>query len=108
MERHLLAEVQSLQRAGLGTSDSPISQKLRGDLRTIYNALPKDMQQLLLFNPQKAALLQGSREFAKLPGRLSVLMSKGMESSPSSANTEQGKLSQVQELPHDSLDLERT
>lgn len=108
VERHLLAEVQSLQRAGLGTSDSPISQKLRGDLRTIYNALPKDMQQLLLFNPQKAALLQGSREFAKLPGRLSVLMSKGMESSPSSANTEQGKLSQVQELPHDSLDLERT
>lgn len=107
VERHLLAEIQSLQRAGMGSTDSLVCQKLRGDLRTIYNALPMDMQQLLLFNPQKAALLQGSKEFAKLPGRLSVLVSRSTESLPTNANTDQGKLSQLQELPFDTLDLKR-
>ncbi|KAI5056631.1 hypothetical protein GOP47_0028449 [Adiantum capillus-veneris] len=67
VERHLLVEIQSLQRAGIGGTESPACQKLRTDLRTIFNALPLDMQQLMVFNPQKAALLQGSKEFVKLP-----------------------------------------
>ncbi|KAF9593656.1 hypothetical protein IFM89_024473 [Coptis chinensis] len=32
---------------------------LKGDLQAVFKVLPKDMQQLLLFNPQTAALLQG-------------------------------------------------
>lgn len=99
VERHLLVEIQALQRAGIGGTDSPACQKLRSDLRTIFNALPLDMQQLMVFNPQKAALLQGSKEFVKLPGRLSVLVSKSTESPPTDdPNTSGGKLGHVQEL----------
>ncbi|KAH7430323.1 hypothetical protein KP509_09G093300 [Ceratopteris richardii] len=86
VERHLLVE---MQRAGVGGTDSPACSKLRGDLRTIFNVLPADMQQLMVFNPQKAALLQGSKEFVKVPGRLSVLVSKSSESSPSEGQSDQ-------------------
>ncbi|KAG6540842.1 hypothetical protein Mapa_017772 [Marchantia paleacea] len=71
IERHLINELQIVQRAGLGNSEGPICQKLRSDLRAIFNVLPKDMQQMLLFNPQRASLLQGGRELTKLPGRAS-------------------------------------
>lgn len=108
VERHLLVEIQALQRAGISGTDSPACQKLRGDLRTIFNALPLDMQQLMVFNPQKAALLQGSKEFVKLPGRLSVLVSRTTELSPSNAVTDGGKPSQLQDLSIESLDIRRT
>ena len=93
----------------MGSTDSPASQKLRSDLRAIYNVLPMDVQQLLLFNPQKAALLQGSKEFSKLPGRLSVLVSKTTDSSFSTNNTstDLGKPNQSQEPSLHTLDLER-
>ncbi|KAL2621427.1 hypothetical protein R1flu_001632 [Riccia fluitans] len=71
IERHLINELQIVQRAGLGNSEGPVCQKLRSDLRAIFNVLPKDMQQMLLFNPQRASLLQGGRELTKLPGRAS-------------------------------------
>lgn len=59
IERHLLEEIQSVQ-SGKGNADSALScQKLKGNLHTVFNALPKDMQQLLISNPQHAALLQG-------------------------------------------------
>ncbi|KAH9318240.1 hypothetical protein KI387_020009, partial [Taxus chinensis] len=84
VERHLLAEIQ-LQRTVSGTAESSaICQKLKDDLRTIFNALPNDMQQLLLFNPQRAALLQGFLELTKLPGRPSVQI--GRVSEPVSRN----------------------
>lgn len=51
-----------------GNPDSAATfQKLKGDLQAVFNLLPKDMQQLLLLNPQKAALLQGSLEVTELP-----------------------------------------
>ncbi|CAK9147798.1 unnamed protein product [Ilex paraguariensis] len=56
-------------------------QKLKGDLQAVFNVLPKDMQQLLLMNPQRAALLQGSHEWAKLPGH--PLLQVGVVSSTS-------------------------
>jgi hypothetical protein len=64
-----------------------------------------DMQQLLLFNPQKAALLQGSKEISKLPGRLSVLVSRTGEASfpTNNTNSDMGKLSQSQEPPLQAL-----
>ncbi|CAM6096126.1 unnamed protein product [Calypogeia fissa] len=71
IERHLVNELQIVQRAGLGNSEGPICQKLRSDLRAIFNVLPKDMQQMLLFNPTRASLLQGGRELTKHPGRAS-------------------------------------
>ncbi|PON86510.1 DENND [Trema orientale] len=58
-----------LQQSGKASGDSTAAyQKLKGDLRALFNVLPKDMQQLLLFNPERAALLQGSPEHTKLPG----------------------------------------
>ncbi|KAJ8646706.1 hypothetical protein MRB53_008454 [Persea americana] len=52
-------EFQSVQ-SGKGNADSALAcQKLKGNLHTVFNELPKDMQQLLISNPQHAALLQG-------------------------------------------------
>lgn len=59
IERHLLGELQS----GSATVDSvAASQKLKGDLLAVFNMLPKDVQELLLMNPHRAALLQGPPE----------------------------------------------
>ncbi|XWS50698.1 hypothetical protein CRYUN_Cryun12cG0108900 [Craigia yunnanensis] len=74
IERHLLGEIQ-LQKSGRAAADSAaMCQKLKGDLQAVFNVLPKDMQQLLLLNPQRAVLLQGSSspELTKLPGRPSI------------------------------------
>ncbi|XP_039059403.1 uncharacterized protein LOC120203118 [Hibiscus syriacus] len=83
IERHLLGEIQ-LQQSGKAVSDSAaLCQKLKGDLQAVFNVLPNDMQQLLLLNPQRAALLQGSSspELTKLPGR--PLIQAGVVSSSS-------------------------
>lgn len=62
-----------LQESRRAYADSVATcQKLKGDLLTVFNVLPKDMQQLLLLNPQRASLLRGSPESTKLPGRLLV------------------------------------
>ena len=72
-----------LEKSGKSSADSTVAyQKLKGDLRAVFNVLPKDMQQLLLLNPEKAALLQGSPEQTKLPGR--PLVQFGVLSSTSS------------------------
>ncbi|KAL5544716.1 hypothetical protein UlMin_008500 [Ulmus minor] len=69
IERHILGELQ-LQQSGKASADSTATyQKLKGDLWAVFNVLPKDMQQLLLMNPERAALLQGNPEQTKLPGR---------------------------------------
>lgn len=65
--------VSRLQHSGSGTADSAAtSQKLKKDLQTVFNVLPKDMQQLLLSNPKRAALLHGSPEHTKVPGNPSL------------------------------------
>ncbi|KAM7471156.1 hypothetical protein LguiA_009339 [Lonicera macranthoides] len=72
IEKHLLAEMQArslcvAQESRLsrcinhflkGTSEDYEStcEKLKGDLQVVFNVLPMDMQQLLLMNPQRAAL----------------------------------------------------
>nr|KYP40126.1 Protein FAM116B family [Cajanus cajan] len=69
IERLLLREIQ-LQQSGKGTVASmATSQKLRADLQAVFHVLSKDMQQLMLSNPERASLLQGSSELTKLPGR---------------------------------------
>lgn len=70
IERHLLAEI---QHSGGGHADSMAAcQKLKGDLQAAFNVLPKDMQQLLLFNPKRASLIQAKislgEQSTKLPG----------------------------------------
>lgn len=58
IEKYILAEGE-LQQSGEVPSDSIATcQKLKGDLQVVFNVLPKDMQQLLVFNPERAALLQ--------------------------------------------------
>jgi hypothetical protein len=50
-----------MQQSGKDGDDSMVtSQKLRGDLQAVFNVLSKDMQQLMLSNPQRASLLDGS------------------------------------------------
>ncbi|XP_058227185.1 uncharacterized protein LOC131335722 isoform X1 [Rhododendron vialii] len=59
IERYLLAEMQS----GKANADhAPVCLKLKGDLEAVFNVLPKDMQQSLLLNPHREALLQGSHD----------------------------------------------
>jgi hypothetical protein len=71
-----------LQQSGRASADSASTcQKLKGDLQAVFYVLPKDMQQLLLLNPQRAALLQGSSDPTKLPGR--PLVQVGVVSSTS-------------------------
>lgn len=65
IERHLLGEMQ--KSGSPGAHSDATCRKLKGDLRAVFSVLPKDMQQLLLMNPHKAALLQ-SPEWKKLPG----------------------------------------
>ncbi|KAH9609546.1 hypothetical protein KSS87_001347 [Heliosperma pusillum] len=55
IERHL----GELQQSGMNGEDSLKNRKkLQGDLKAVFDVLPKDMQQLLLMNPERAALLQ--------------------------------------------------
>lgn len=49
--------------------DNSTVQKLRSDLRQIFQKLPRDSQQVLLFDPQHVFLLQGGREPHKFPGK---------------------------------------
>ncbi|CAI8589513.1 unnamed protein product [Vicia faba] len=68
IERLLLKEIQ-MQQSGKGRDDFMVtSQKLRGDLQAVFNVLSKDMQQLMLSNPQRASLLHGSPEVTSIPG----------------------------------------
>ncbi|PWA35117.1 Arf3-interacting protein 1, N-terminal domain-containing protein [Artemisia annua] len=56
IERHLLAEMQQSENA-LDHSKATCH-KLKGDLQAVFQVLPKDMQHLLLMNPERATLLQ--------------------------------------------------
>ncbi|KAL3638577.1 hypothetical protein CASFOL_017948 [Castilleja foliolosa] len=58
IERHLLGEMQQYGRENQDTE--AVCQKLKKDLQTVFNVLPKDMQQLMIMNPEKASLLQKS------------------------------------------------
>ncbi|GFZ05908.1 hypothetical protein Acr_18g0000780 [Actinidia rufa] len=50
-----------MQQSGKATSESAAAcQKLKGDLKAVFNVLPEDTKQSLLLNPQRAALLQGT------------------------------------------------
>jgi hypothetical protein len=53
--------LQSLESGG-GADSEGTFQKLKKDLQAVFSVLPKDMQQLLLLNPQRASLLQDPSE----------------------------------------------
>lgn len=82
IERLLLKEIQ-MQQSGKGGVDSMVtSQKLRGDLQAVFNVLSKDMQQLMLSNPQRASLLHESPEVTKLPGHPLIQVAVVSSTSP--------------------------
>ncbi|XP_009592213.1 uncharacterized protein [Nicotiana tomentosiformis] len=60
IERHLLGEMQQSSTTEAGSDATCF--KLRGDLQAVFNVLPKDVQQLMLMNPERAALVQGNLE----------------------------------------------
>ncbi|KAH1111471.1 hypothetical protein GLYMA_04G152200v4 [Glycine max] len=80
IERLLLREIQQSGKSGIDSVAT--SQKLKGDLRAIFNVLSKDMQQLMLSNPERASLLQPSPESPKLPGRPLIQVAVGSSTSP--------------------------
>ncbi|XP_020247434.1 protein DENND6A isoform X2 [Asparagus officinalis] len=84
IERHLLAEIQF---KGGNADSSAACQKLKGDLQAVFNVLPKDMQQLLLFNPKRASLIQGKislgEQSTKLPGHIIISESPRTPGTPS-------------------------
>ncbi|XP_027329951.1 protein DENND6A-like isoform X2 [Abrus precatorius] len=80
IERLLLRELQ--QPGNGGVNSTAMRQKLTGDLQAVFNALSKDMQQLMLSNPQRASLLQGSEELTKHPGHPRILARDLSSTSP--------------------------
>ncbi|CAN6465976.1 unnamed protein product [Victoria cruziana] len=73
IERYYQRETESMP-SGRGYEDSVLAcRKLKGDLQFVFNLLPKDVQHLLLLNPQRAALLQGGLEKSRVPGHPSVV-----------------------------------
>lgn len=112
VERHLIIESQMLQRAGLADTETEVIKKLRSDLRTIFNLLPSDVQQMLLTNPQRAGHLQATvpREIPKVPAKSPSrfgLFWPTFESSQSGGKAPEGSSRQL-ELLEDPLDLNRT
>ncbi|RDY06474.1 Protein DENND6A, partial [Mucuna pruriens] len=87
IERLLLREIQ-LQQSGKGAVDSMATcEKLKGDLQAVFYVLSKDMQQLMLSNPERASLLQGSSESTKLPGRPLIQVAVVSSRSPRSRSS---------------------
>ncbi|KAH6799155.1 polarity axis stabilization protein [Perilla frutescens var. frutescens] len=59
IERHLYGEMQY----GRANEDTEaVCKKLKNDLHSVFNMLPKDMQQLLIMNPERASLLQDAHD----------------------------------------------
>ncbi|KAL2461656.1 hypothetical protein Adt_45076 [Abeliophyllum distichum] len=80
IERQLLGEKQY----GRANADTEVvCQKLKKDLRAVFNILPKDVQQLLIMNPEKAALLEENHECSNLTERTLVSNDVISSSSPS-------------------------
>lgn len=62
IEKYINEEVK-LRESGGGDADSEASfEKLKKDLQAVFSVLPRDMQELLLSNPQRASLLQDPSE----------------------------------------------
>ncbi|PIN05760.1 hypothetical protein CDL12_21695 [Handroanthus impetiginosus] len=64
IERLLQGEMQ-YGRANEDTEE--VCKKLKKDLQTVFNVLPKDIQQLLIMNPERASLLRETLESSDLP-----------------------------------------
>ncbi|XP_011072930.1 protein DENND6A isoform X1 [Sesamum indicum] len=76
IERHLQGEMQY----GIANEDTEaVCEKLKKDLKTVFSVLPKDMQQLLIMNPERASLLQENHECSDLPKQ--TLLPDGVVSS---------------------------
>jgi hypothetical protein len=65
-----------------GVDFAETCQKLKKDLQAVFDVLPKDMQQLLLMNPERAALLKVSWEPTKLTGHPSLQIGAVSSKSP--------------------------
>jgi len=75
--------IYQLQQSGKGGDDSMATcRKLRIDLQAVFHVLSKDMQQVMLSNPERASLLQGSPESPKLPGRPLIQVAVVSSTSP--------------------------
>ncbi|CAH8334568.1 unnamed protein product [Eruca vesicaria subsp. sativa] len=63
IEKYINEEVKLRESGGGGGADSEASfEKLKKDLQAVFSVLPRDMQELLLSNPQRASLLQDPSE----------------------------------------------
>ncbi|CAJ1975371.1 unnamed protein product [Sphenostylis stenocarpa] len=79
----IVPSAESLQQSGKSGLDSIATcQKLKVDLQAVFHVLSKDMQQLMLSNPERASLLQGNPESPKLPGRPLIQIAVVSSTSP--------------------------
>lgn len=79
----MLNAIYQTQQSGKGGDDSMVTiQKLRGDLQAVFNVLSKDMQQVMLSNPQRASLLHGSSEVTNIPGHPVIQVAVVSSTSP--------------------------
>ena len=83
-------------------------------MRTIFNLLPNDVQQMLLTNPQRAGLLKAVQEVSKVPAKSPLkspsrfALFRQMIEAPLSEVKSSGEPSRQKELLQDPLDLNRT
>ncbi|CAH9106906.1 unnamed protein product [Cuscuta europaea] len=60
IERNLVREMQHCRSSNADSGST--CHKLKGDLQAVFSVLSLDIQHLMLMNPERAALLQGSHE----------------------------------------------
>ncbi|CAM8971598.1 unnamed protein product [Rhodiola kirilowii] len=60
IERHLTTERKLLQSGKVNEDSISVCKKLKQDMQTVFAKLPEDVQELLLLNPEKAAIIKGS------------------------------------------------
>ncbi|GAA0147421.1 hypothetical protein Leryth_011962 [Lithospermum erythrorhizon] len=64
IEKHLLVE---MQHRSVSADSEAACEKLKNNLQVVFSILPKDKQQMLLMNPERAALLRTTHEGVELP-----------------------------------------
>ncbi|XP_024525633.1 protein DENND6A [Selaginella moellendorffii] len=57
VERHLAEEIEVSRESGIDFNKTNAFEKITGDLKAIFEFLPKDLQELMYLNPQRAKFL---------------------------------------------------
>ncbi|KAG8379375.1 hypothetical protein BUALT_Bualt07G0082100 [Buddleja alternifolia] len=67
IERNLQGETEATQYGRANEDTEAVCEKLKKHLKSVFKVLPKDVQQLLIMNPERASLLEESNQSSDLP-----------------------------------------